>query len=126
MGLLAQVVPLGYRVVPVACQNQRGSPAKAQEYGVSKRPGIPHRSQGHSPATKELGMTDHKKTIEALAVDDWWLIYFEDAGVPPVLFRTEDAARAYYRDRHANWNCHLFRKVDSNHSDAELPKGPLP
>ena len=53
--------------------------------------------------------------------NDRWLVVFEDAAVAPVSFTDEASARKYYADRSVNWNCHLFRGVESNHSDRTVP-----
>jgi len=42
-----------------------------------------------------------------------WLIYFEDATMPPEIFTDEGAARQRFSDVGDHWNCHLFKLVES-------------
>jgi len=52
-----------------------------------------------------------------------WLVLFEDTSVPPAIFPTEALARKFYEDRSVNWNCHLFRGVESNFTDSTWKAG---
>lgn len=40
-----------------------------------------------------------------------WLIYFEDAYVPPEIFTSEAVARKRYEELLERWAVHLFEKV---------------
>ncbi len=51
----------------------------------------------------------------------YWLVYFEDAGVRPVVFTDESAAREYYRERSISWNCHLFVRISEQLTDEVKP-----
>ena len=42
---------------------------------------------------------------------DYWLIYFEEAGKPCETFTDEAGARHRYKRLLDNWNCHLFRRA---------------
>ncbi len=45
-----------------------------------------------------------------------WMIVYEDADAKPRIFTNEEAARKTYAQNSVNWNCHLFRGVESNHA----------
>ena len=44
----------------------------------------------------------------------YWMIYYEDASARPAIFGSEAAARAAYAQASVNWNCHLFKGIESN------------
>lgn len=50
----------------------------------------------------------------------YWLIYFEESGLPDELYEIEEAARARYENAVVGYNCHLFKLVSYN--GKELPK----
>jgi hypothetical protein len=46
----------------------------------------------------------------------YWMIYYEDQDVRPRIFLNEETARKVYAETSVNWNCHLFKGVESNHA----------
>lgn len=53
------------------------------------------------------------KSITTESVD--WMIVYEDAYMENEYFHDEETARRAYDQRGTSWNCHLFKRVESNH-----------
>lgn len=62
-------------------------------------------------------MTSPSQVRDAAASDEAWIIWFEDAGMPPETFTgygAIEAARKRFDMVRSNWNCHLFRRVETD------------
>ena len=47
-----------------------------------------------------------------------WIIVFEDNDVDHEVFDDEQSAIARFKELGVSWNCHLFRRVESNFQDS--------
>lgn len=62
--------------------------------------------------------------VEAPSQDDWWLIRYDDADVPPTILQGESVARKCFAARLLTWNCQLFKMVDDGKRRASVVEAP--